>query len=113
MRRLEFDRGWRFHLGEILDGISSAELDDSSWRPLDLPHDWSIELERSPASPSGSAGGFFPAGVGWYQKRVPVTEELRGSTVLVEVEGVYMNAQGWLGEHFLGRQPYGDTSFRH
>jgi beta-galactosidase len=111
MRRLEFDRGWRFHLGEILDGISSAELDDSGWRPIDLPHDWSIELERSPASPSGSAGGYFPTGVGWYQKRFPVTEELRGSTVLVEFEGVYMNAEVWLDEHFLGRQPYGYTSF--
>ena len=113
MHRLDFDRGWRFHLGEILDGISRAELDDSGWRPVDLPHDWSIELERSPASPSGSAGGYFPAGVGWYQKRFPVTEELRGSTVLVEFEGVYMNAEVWLDEHFLGRQPYGYTSFSH
>jgi beta-galactosidase len=111
VRRLDFDRGWRFHLGEILDGISRAELDDSAWRTVDLPHDWSIELERSPASPSGSAGGFFPAGVGWYQKRFPVTEELQGSTVLVEFEGVYMNADVWLDEHFLGRQPYGYTSF--
>jgi hypothetical protein len=61
MRRLDFDRRWRFHLGEILDGISHAELDDSRWRPVDLPHDWSIELERSPPSPSGSAGGYFPS----------------------------------------------------
>ena len=111
MRRLEFDRGWRFHLGDIPDAISRAELDDSDWRPVDLPHDWSIELDRSPASPSGSAGGFFPAGVGWYQKRFPVTDELRGTTVLVEFEGVYMNAEVWLDEHFLGRQPYGYTSF--
>jgi beta-galactosidase len=65
MRRLDFDRGWRFHLGDIPDGISRAELDDSDWRPVDLPHDWSIALDRNPASPSGSAGGFFPAGVGW------------------------------------------------
>jgi len=111
MRRLDFDRGWRFHLGDIPDGISRAELDDSDWRPVDLPHDWSIELDRSPASPSGSAGGFFPAGVGWYQKRFPITDELRDKTVLVEFEGVYMNAEVWLDDHFLGRQPYGYTSF--
>jgi beta-galactosidase len=111
MRRLGFDRGWRFRLGEIADGIWRGELDDSDWRPVDLPHDWSIELERSPANPSGSAGGFFPTGVGWYQKRFPVTEELRGATVLVEFEGVYMNAEVWLDEHFLGRHPYGYTSF--
>ncbi len=113
MRRLEFDCGWRFHLGDIPDGIWRDELDDSAWRAVDLPHDWSIELERGPASPSGGAGGYFPTGVGWYQKRFPVTEELRGTTVLVEFEGVYMNAEVWLDEHCLGRHPYGYTSFAH
>src|SRR6266404_190324 len=113
MHRLEFDRGWRFHLGDIPDGIWRDELDDSAWRAVDLPHDWSIELERGPASPSGGAGGYFPTGVGWYQKRFPVTEELRGTTVLVEFEGVYMNAEVWLDEHCLARHPYGYTSFAH
>jgi beta-galactosidase len=113
MRRLGFDRSWRFHLGDITDGISRAELDDSNWRPVDVPHDWSIELERDPASPSGSGGGWFPAGVGWYQKRFPVGDDLREGTVLVEFEGVYMNAEVWLDEHFLGRHPYGYTSFAH
>ena len=111
MRRLELDRGWRFHLGDIPDGIWRAELDDSSWRAVDLPHDWSIELERDAASPSGPAGGHFRTGVGWYQKRFPVTRELRDGTLLVEFEGVYMNAEVWLDEHFLGRHPYGYTSF--
>ncbi|MFL5912477.1 MAG: glycoside hydrolase family 2 TIM barrel-domain containing protein [Gaiellaceae bacterium] len=111
MRRLELDRGWRFHLGDIPDGIWRAELDDSSWRTVDLPHDWSIELERDPASPSGPAGGNFPTGVGWYQRRFPVTRDLREGTLLVEFEGVYMNAEVWLDEHFLGRHPYGYTSF--
>jgi beta-galactosidase len=111
MHRLDFDRAWRFHLGDLPDAIWRAELDDSSWRPVDLPHDWSIELERDPASPSGSAGGHFPAGVGWYQKRFPVTRELREGAVILEFEGVYMNAEVWLDEHFLGRHPYGYTSF--
>jgi beta-galactosidase len=111
MRRLELDRDWRFHLGDIPDGIWRAELDDSSWRTVDLPHDWSIELERDPASPSGAAGGHFRTGVGWYQKRFPVTRELREGTLLVELEGVYMNAEVWIDEHVLGRHPYGYTSF--
>jgi beta-galactosidase len=46
MRKLEFDHGWRFHAGELADGMWRGELDDSDWRPVDLPHDWSIELER-------------------------------------------------------------------
>ncbi len=113
MHRLGFDRGWRFHLGDIADAIWHASLDDSGWRPVDLPHDWSIELDRDPASPSGSAGGFFPTGVGWYQKRFSAPDDWRDKTVLVEFEGVYMNAEVWLDGHFLGRHPYGYTSFLH
>jgi beta-galactosidase len=113
VQRRSFDRGWRFCLGEIPDAIWRAGLDDSDWRPVDLPHDWSIELDRDPASAGGSAGGFFPTGVGWYQKRLPVPAEWRAKVVLIEFEGVYMNAEVWLDEHFLGRHPYGYTGFRY
>jgi len=37
-----FNQDWRFHLGEVSDG-QRIDLDDSSWRKLNLPHDWSIE----------------------------------------------------------------------
>ena len=37
-----FDGGWLFHRGDA-SGAEQAEFDDSSWRALDLPHDWSIE----------------------------------------------------------------------
>jgi beta-galactosidase len=39
---INFDRDWRFHLGDLEDG-QSADFDDSAWRKLDVPHDWSIE----------------------------------------------------------------------
>ena len=39
---INFDRDWRFHLGDVADG-QKPDLDDSSWRKLDVPHDWSIE----------------------------------------------------------------------
>src|SRR5919198_793075 len=107
MERLGFDRGWRFRLGDVPGGIWQDGLDDSDWRSVDLPHDWSIELERDPESVTGSDAGYFPAGVGWYQKRFTVPEERRGTKALIEFEGVYMNAHVWLDEHFLGRHPYG------
>src|SRR5436309_7209549 len=113
MERLDFNRGWRFRLGDLPGGISHDRLDDSDWRSVDLPHDWSIELERDPANASGSDGGHFPTGVGWYQKRLTVPPEWHGKQVLLEFEGVYMNAHVWLDEHFLGRHPYGYTTFRH
>jgi beta-galactosidase len=39
---INFDRDWRFHLGEVENG-QNADFDDTSWRQLDVPHDWSIE----------------------------------------------------------------------
>lgn len=102
------DQAWRFRLGDPPDAIWKGTVDDSDWRAVDLPHDWSIELDRDPSAPAGTGGGFFPAGIGWYQRRVSVPGD---AVVLVEFEGVYMNAEVWLDEHFLGRHPYGYTPF--
>lgn len=37
-----FNSGWLFHRGDI-EGAQAVGFDDSNWRRLDLPHDWSIE----------------------------------------------------------------------
>jgi beta-galactosidase len=113
MEKLGFDRGWRFRLGDLPGGIWNDSLDDSDWRSVDLPHDWSIELERGPANASGSDGGYFQTGIGWYQKHLSIPHEWNGKKVLIEFEGVYMNAEVWLDDHFLGRHPYGYTTFRY
>src|SRR5690606_10838272 len=73
--------------------------------------DWSITLERGPDEPSGASGGFFPMGRGWYRKTFTAPREWQGKNVFIEFEGVYMNAEVWLNENFLGRHPYGYTSF--
>ncbi len=111
MRKLGFDRDWRFHRGDIAGAIWQDVVDDSGWRQIDLPHDWSIELDRD-ASGTGD-GGYFPTGVGWYQKRFAAPDEWRDKKVLIEFEGVYMNAHAWLDDHFLGLHPYGYTTFHH
>lgn len=42
VRDRSFDSGWRFLRGDAL-GAEKAAFNDSKWRALDLPHDWSIE----------------------------------------------------------------------
>ena len=37
-----FDADWRFLRGDA-PGAEQAAFDDSGWRTLDVPHDWSIE----------------------------------------------------------------------
>lgn len=34
--------GWRFLRGDVANGMAPA-LDDSSWREVNVPHDWAIE----------------------------------------------------------------------
>src|SRR5919202_735174 len=63
-----FDADWRFFKGDA-QGAERPEFDDSDWRRLDVPHDWSIEGPFDEKNPTGKDGGFLPAGVGWYRKR--------------------------------------------
>ena len=42
-----FTKEWHFKFGDIKDG-QNPSLDDSHWRVLDLPHDWSIEGVAQP-----------------------------------------------------------------
>ncbi len=111
-----FDFGWRFHLG----GAQYAEqpgFNDSQWRRLDLPHDWSIEDMPGTQSPfnrdaiSQCSGGFTTGGTGWYRKTFKVPSEQKGKSFILLFEGVYMNAEVWLNGQYLSNHPYGYTSF--
>lgn len=112
MQRTSLNRNWYFHLGELKD-FRKNKPDFSGWRVLDLPHDWSIEGKRAPQNPSGASNGYFPMGVGWYYQVIDAPEAWRGKKIMVEFEGVYMNAEVRLNEHYLGRHPYGYTTFVH
>lgn len=108
MQSFSLNTDWQFHLGPIPRSKNFAE---QTWSPISLPHDWSIELPRKADNPSGANGGFFTTGYGWYRKWIEVPEAWREKIVLIEFEGVYMNAEIWLNENYLGRHPYGYTSF--
>ena len=108
----DFDRGWRFHLGDVT-GAENVALNDASWRALDLPHDWSIEGEFSERNPAGAGGGALPGGVGWYRKTFTVAATDSSRLVFVELDGVYRNSEVWINGHSLGDRPYGYSSFRY
>jgi len=110
--RLGFDQDWRFFPGDPA-GAESPSYNDSAWRILDVPHDWSIESKIDPNSPAGGSGGFFPCGIGWYRRSFTVPAAWNGKRVTVEFEGVYMNATVYFNGRELGMHPYGYTSFFH
>ena len=107
---LEADSDWRFLLGDP-SGAEARRFADGSWRTLNLPHDWSIEGVPDKNNLTGSGGGFFPAGTGWYRKTFTAPREWKGKRVSVEFDGVYRDATVYLNERKLGSHPYGYTSF--
>jgi len=105
-----FDDAWKFHLGEAA-GSEHPALDDSAWRSLRLPHDWSIEGPYSASNASGT--GFLPGGVGWYRKTFQLDEALRDRQVFIAFDGVYRDSDVWINGHLLGHRPYGYSSFEY
>jgi len=109
-RKQLFDFNWKF-LQEDKAAAQSMDFDDTAWRNLDLPHDWSIEGKIHPKNATGGAGGYFPAGIGWYRKTFKVPSEWKGKNVSVYFEGVYMNSEVFINGKSLGLRPYGYSSF--
>ena len=109
------DPGWRFVLGE-LQGAERPRFDDSKWRVVELPHDWSIEGIPLDDAPGGGRVGFFPSGTGWYRKtfRLPARPPRVRSgqaparlSALLEFEGIYMNGEVWVNGTRVGQRPFG------
>jgi len=129
-----FNADWRFYRGDV-PGAEQSGFDDSAWRALDVPHDWSIE-DLPPAAEIGQqsiwgegntparvgpfdmyasegqgATGWVVGGVGWYRKSFVAPQLPAGGKLELRFEGVYMNADVWLNGEHLGSHPYGYTEF--
>jgi beta-galactosidase len=107
-----FTKDWQFSLGDIPNGHDPA-LDDSHWRALDLPHDWSIEGEFSKDHPATPGGGALPGGIGWYRKVFRIPESDKDKLTFIEFDGVYRNSEVWINGNYLGKRPNGYISFRY
>lgn len=108
----DFNFDWKFYLGDV-SNAQLPEFDDSNWRNLDLPHDWSIEGKFDKDNPAGVGGGALPGGIGWYRKTFSIPESEKGKLVFIDFDGVYRNSEVWINGHYLGKRPYGYSSFRY
>jgi beta-galactosidase len=133
-RLIQFTDDWRFYRGDA-SGAEAPTFDDSGWRTLDVPHDWSIEdLPPGPDEGRGAiwsegtnplrtgpfdvyesegqiATGWMVSGIGWYRKTFDRPAMAQGGKVEMRFEGVYMNSDVWLNGTHLGNHPYGYTPF--
>ncbi len=106
------DEDWKFLQAES-PGAENPGFDDSGWRKLDVPHDWSIEGTFEQSAPTGGAGGWLPSGVAWYRKEITLPPGSEGKRVWIEFDGVMENSAVWLNGQHLGHRPSGYFSFRY
>lgn len=109
-RKTRIDSSWKFFLGDEL-AASKSDYNDSKWRIVNLPHDWSIEHSIDEKVPAGNDGGYCVAGIAWYRKELMVPPSLKGEKVYLYFEGVYMNSSIYVNGQLIGGHPYGYTSF--
>src|SRR6266550_5728368 len=107
-----FDTDWLFLKGDVT-GAEQSAFDDAAWRKLDVPHDWSIEGPFDKNNPTGGAGGFLPAGIGWYRKHFTLPTDYKNRLVFIDFDGVMANSDVWINGFHLGHRPYGYVSFRY
>ena len=121
IRTLSFDQEWLFIKGDP-QGAETPEYDDSGWRKLDLPHDWSVEdlpgqggdTVTGPFSKSSGgkmATGYTIGGTAWYRKHFTIEKPDLSKIVYLHFDGVYMNSDIWINGRHIGSHPYGYTSF--
>lgn len=115
-----FEDGWRFALVNrtgIIDptgayaDAADPSFDDSSWRTVSVPHDWSIELDPTNAAGTSSGTGYLQGGLGWYRKTFTLPQSLAGHRISVEFDGVYMDSTVYLNGQLVAQHPYGYTGF--
>ena len=102
----KFNKDWRFILADDSTAIH-PDYDDSRWRELTLPHDWSVE--SAPSQALASCTGYLPGGIGWYRKTFRITDE--AARHYIYFEGVYSRSDVYVNGHHLGHRPNGYVSF--
>lgn len=134
--RILFNNDWKFHLGNAADpskdfnfGIANifaksgktentaiaGNFNDSSWRALNLPHDWAVELpfiykDNADLKDHGyrPVGGLFPENsIGWYRKKFTVATVDSGKRFSITFDGIFRNAKFWLNGFYLGANESG------
>ena len=109
MLRKDFNRDWFFSKGSNILRFISREKEESV--KVDLPHDAMILESRDKSSRNEHHTGYFPGGVYTYTKKFFVPEDYKNKTMIVEFEGVYMNALVYVNRALAGKCPYGYSNF--
>ncbi|MBS1654344.1 MAG: DUF4982 domain-containing protein [Bacteroidetes bacterium] len=107
---IDFNSDWNFFKGDDSTAYH-INFDNSRWRKISLPHDWSIESDFIKDAPATNQGGSLPGGIGWYRKSFMIPPSAKDKITRIEFDGVYKNSEVWINGHYLGKRPYGYIAF--
>lgn len=109
---IKFNDNWQFKLSPS-NTPDDQELEKAQWRSVQLPHDWSIELNFDENSPSGNRGASLRGGTALYRKYFTLEKADKTKNIFIDFDGVYMNSTVWINGQKLGTRPFGYISFRY
>lgn len=108
---------WKFNLISATANTayaSTAEAvpsyDDTSWRTVSVPHDWSIALDFNASSPATYEGGYLDGGDAWYRTTVSVNKQ-NGRRYVLCFDGVYMESTVYVNGQQVHKNYYGYNPF--
>jgi len=105
MRRENIDRSWSFVEGVPASGAPQNEA------VVNLPHDFTIKTDVAADAPGKSSTGYYKGGIGTYTKMLDIPEDLKGKRILIEFDGVHMNAVVSLNGQVVKRHSFGYSPF--
>ncbi len=103
-----FNFDWKFSMGDT-DGAEKRDYDDSSWRKLDLPHDFQFEMPWDSTASRGR--GFKPMGTAWYRKTFNADPAWKGRRVMIDFGGIVLHGDVYLNGKHIGGTDYGYLGF--
>jgi beta-galactosidase len=108
---IDFNKDWLFVKDTIEKG-ESITLDDSSWRKLNVPHDWAIEMPFDPKN-NARNGGLTIDGIAWYRKHFTIDSNNKNKQISIEFDGVMDNSKVYINGNFIGFRHYGYSGFEY
>jgi beta-galactosidase len=128
--KLLLDANWKFHLGNewgsalnlskaaSSSGPAAQKFNDASWRTVNLPHDWVVELPFD--KNSDMSHGYKPVGPGfasnniaWYRRTFDLSKEDAGKRLWLEFDGVYRDCTVFVNGWLVGHHEGGYNGFRY
>ena len=110
-RKVNFNQNWHFKLNANSKEAIKPDADVSTWKKLDLPHDWSIFNDFDHESPAQNEGGQLNGGEAWYRKTFKLDEKDLKKNVRLTFDGVYMDSQVYVNGQLVGHYPNGYNQF--